>query len=89
MSGFKSLLQRELDDDSSSDDDDYFIITAARIVQHFRVINEDLVVLSLAMLLFIEIEKAAIKGCFKIIRRIIRYMVHICSVEGWCSFTFN
>jgi hypothetical protein len=29
MSGFKSLLQRELDDDSSSDDDDYFIITVA------------------------------------------------------------
>jgi hypothetical protein len=35
MSGFKSLLQKELDDDSSSDDDDYFIITAARIVQTF------------------------------------------------------
>uniref|UniRef100_J3NBV0 Uncharacterized protein n=1 Tax=Oryza brachyantha TaxID=4533 RepID=J3NBV0_ORYBR len=35
MSGYKSLLQRELDDDSSSDDDDYFIIAAARIVQMY------------------------------------------------------
>jgi hypothetical protein len=35
MSGFKSLLQRELEDDSSSDDDDYFIMSAAQIVQTF------------------------------------------------------
>ena len=34
MSGYKSLLQRELDE-LSSDDDDYFILSAARIVQTF------------------------------------------------------
>ena len=34
MSGYKSLLQRELDE-LSSDDDDYFILSAARIMQTF------------------------------------------------------
>jgi hypothetical protein len=50
------------------------IISSSQLLElckRFWVINEDLVVLSLAMLLFIEIEKAAIKGCFKIIWQII------------------
>jgi hypothetical protein len=84
MIGFKSLLQMELDDDSSSDDDDYLIITTAAIVQTFFVTNEDLVVLFLGILLFIETEKPGIKGWSEIIWRPIRHTVHIYSAGGWC-----
>ena len=68
------------------------IISSSQLLQlskRFRVINEDLVVLSLAMLLFIEIEKATIEGCFKIIWRIIQRTDHIYSVGGLWSFTFD
>jgi hypothetical protein len=50
----------------------------------FLVPNEDLMILFLDMLLFIETEKASIKGCFKVIWRTIQHMVHIYSVGGWC-----
>ena len=55
----------------------------------FRIENEDVVVRSLAMLLFIRIEKAATGGCFNIIWWEIRRMVQIYSVGGSCSFTSN
>jgi len=56
---------------------------------HFSEQNKDLVHQSLAMLLFIAIEKATTGGCIKIIWRIIRRMVQIYSVGGCCSFTLH
>ena len=46
-----------------------------------------MVVLSQDIKLFIEIEKAATKGCFKITWRMIRHTAHIYFVEGRYSFT--
>jgi len=88
MRAFKSRAQRQLDDESS-DDDDSFISQLLELCARFRIENEDVVVRSLAMLLFIGIEKAATGGCFKIIWREIRRMVQIYSVGGSCSFTSN
>jgi hypothetical protein len=65
MPAEKSLLQRKLDD-SSSDDDEILIFSVAAIVRHIQTKKEDMVVPSQGTMLFIEIDKAGTKGCFKI-----------------------
>ena len=46
-----------------------------------------MVVPSQGTMLFIEIEKAGTKGCFKITWLMIRHMAQIYSVGGLCAFT--
>jgi hypothetical protein len=65
----RSLLQRQLDD-SSSDDDDCSILSAAVIVDTFaNAKKKNTVALSQVIECFIVTEKAATRGCFKIIWR--------------------
>ena len=46
-----------------------------------------MVVPSQGTMLFIEIEKAGTKGCFKITWLMIKHMAQIYSVRGLCAFT--
>jgi hypothetical protein len=64
----RSLLQRQLDD-SSSDDDDCSILSAAVIVDTFANAKKNTVALSQVIECFTVTEKAATRGCFKIIWR--------------------
>jgi len=48
--------------------------------------KENMVVLSMAIKIYIEIEKAATKGCFKIIWPMIRRTPRTYSVGGLCTF---
>jgi hypothetical protein len=86
MPAEKSLLQRELDD-SSSNNDDILIFSAAAIVETFSNKKEDMVVPSQGTMLFIEIEKAGTKGCFKITRLMSRHTAQIYFAGGSCAFT--
>jgi len=82
----RALVHRELDD-SSSDGDDYVIFSVAQIVHTYSNAKRSHGALSLAIEFFIGTEKAATKGCFKIIWRLIQHTPLKFFVEGCCSFT--
>lgn len=64
---FKRSRSRRVLDESSDDDDDLLVFTGAQFVQNFSNVKKNMVDQSLDENIFIGINKAAMRGCTKII----------------------